>query len=231
MVPPSDIFGIIPTWIGVYLAVLVASGVGGYALYRRVFWLVMQGKPVARFDRPLERLTGAITIVLGQRKVLQRVGSNDPRGGGMDLAGIGHASIFWGFLSFSLSYLIFIFGGVFWSPLPETVLTETGVRVFSIYLDIFALVILLALVWALFRRWLARPHRLRFDLTRKGESVIIVGLTGGLMIATLLVHAFYVAEGGAGPEAEIFIGGALGRWFVSMGLSASASASLQTISW
>ncbi|MCH7621600.1 MAG: (Fe-S)-binding protein [Chloroflexi bacterium] len=231
MVPPSDIFGIIPTWIGVYLAVLVASCVGGYALYRRVFWLVMQGKPVARFDRPLERLTGAITIVLGQRKVLQRVGSTDPRGGGRDLAGIGHASIFWGFLSFSLSYLIFIFGGVIWSPLPETVLTETGVKIFSIYLDIFALVILLALVWALFRRWLARPHRLRFDLTRKGESVIIVGLTGGLMIATLLVHAFYVAEGGGGPEAGIFIGGALGRWFLSMGLSASASASLQTISW
>ena len=52
MVPPSDIFGAIPAWIGVYLAVLVASGLGGYALYRRVFWLVMQGKPVARFDRP-----------------------------------------------------------------------------------------------------------------------------------------------------------------------------------
>ena len=231
MVPPSDIFGVIPTWIGVYLAVLAASCLGGYALYRRVFWLVMQGKPVARFDRPLERLTGAITIVLGQRKVLQRVGSRDPRGGGMDLAGIGHASIFWGFLSFSLSYTIFIFGGVIWFPLPETLLTETGVRLFSIYLDIFALVILLALVWALFRRWLAKPHRLQFDLTRSVESVIIVGLTGGLMIATLLVHAFYVAEGGAGPEASVFIGGALGRWFVSMGLTESAAASLQIISW
>ena len=231
MVPPADIFGAIPTWIGVYLAVLVASCLGGFALYRRVFRLVMQGKPVARFDRPMERLTGAITIVLGQRKVLQRVGSADPRGGGIDLAGIGHASIFWGFLSFSLSYLIFIFGGVIWSPLSETVLTETGVRLFSIYLDIFAMVILLALVWALSRRWLARPHRLRFDLTRKGESVIIVGLTGGLMIATLLVHAFHVAEGGSGPEAEVLIGGALGRWFTSMGLSTSAAASLQTISW
>ncbi len=108
MVPPDNIFGAIPTWIGVYLAVLVASGLGGYALYHRVFRLVMQGKPVDRFDRPLERLTGAITIVLGQRKVLQRVGSTDPRGRGIDLAGIGHASIFWGFLSFSLSYLIFI---------------------------------------------------------------------------------------------------------------------------
>ena len=231
MVPPSDIFGVIPTWIGVCLAVLIASSLGGYALYRRVFWLVMQGKPVARFDRPLERLTGAITIVLGQRKVLQRVGSTDPRSKGMDLAGIGHASIFWGFLSFSLSYLIFIFGGVIWPPLPETLLTETGVRVFSIYLDIFALVILLALVWALSRRWLAKPHRLRFDLTRKGESVIIVGLTGGLMIATLLVHAFYVAEGGTGPEAGVLIGGALGRWFGSLGLTPSAAGVLQTISW
>ena len=231
MVPPSDIFGVIPTWVGVYLAVLAASCLGGYALYRRVFWLVMQGKPVARFDRPLERLTGAITIVLGQRKVLQRVGSTDPRSRRMDLSGIGHASIFWGFLSFSLSYTIFIFGGVIWFPLPETLLTETGVRLFSIYLDIFALVILLALVWALFRRWLAKPHRLQFDLTRSVESVIIVGLTGGLMIATLLVHAFYVAEGGAGPEASVFIGGALGRWFVSMGLTESAAASLQIISW
>ena len=231
MVPPDYIFGAIPTWIGVYLAVLVASCLGGYALYRRVFRLVMQGKPVDRFDRPLERLTGAITIVLGQRKVLQRVGSSDPRARGRDLAGIGHASIFWGFLSFSLSYLILIFGGVIWPPLPETLLTETGVRLFSIYLDIFALVILLALVWALSRRWLARPHRLRFDLTRKGESVIIVGLTGGLMIATLLVHAFYVAEGGAGPEAGVLIGGALGRWFFSIGLSPSTAAVLQPISW
>ena len=71
MVPPSDIFGAIPTWIGVYLAVLLASCLGGYALYRRVFRLVLQGRPVARFDHPLERLTGAIIIVLGQRKVLQ----------------------------------------------------------------------------------------------------------------------------------------------------------------
>ena len=231
MVPPDYVFGAIPTWIGVYLAVLAASCLGGYALYRRVFRLILQGKPVARFDRPLERLTGAMIIVLGQRKVLQRVGSADPRGRGRDLAGIGHASIFWGFLSFSLSYLIFIFGGVIWSPLPETLLTETGVRVFSIYLDLFALVILLALAWALFRRWLAKPHRLRFDLTRKSESVIIVGLTGGLMIATLLVHAFHVAGDGGGPEAGVFIGGALGRWFANMGLPPSAAGVLQPISW
>ena len=72
---------------------------------------MLQGLPVARLDRPLTRLTGAAVIVLGQRKVLQRVGSIDARSRRIDLAGISHAAIFWGFLSFSLSYLIFIFGG------------------------------------------------------------------------------------------------------------------------
>ena len=72
----------------------------------------------------------------------------------------------------------------------ETILTPTGVLVYSIYLDILAVVVLAALIWALARRWIAQPHRLSFDLTRKGESVIIVGLTAGLMVATLLVSLF-----------------------------------------
>ena len=94
MVPPGDI-GPIPIWVGVYVLFLVAAAAGGLALYQRVFRLVLQGKAEARFDRPMERLTGAMAIVLGQKKVLQRV----PFG---DWAGLGHASIFWGFLTFML---------------------------------------------------------------------------------------------------------------------------------
>ncbi len=145
MVPPADIFGLVPTWAGVYLATVLAFSIAGYALYHRVFRLIFQGKKVARFDRPVERMKGALTIVLGQRKVLQRVGHSDPGSRSSDLAGIGHASIFWGFLSFTLSYILFIFGNSIWPPLAETLLTTTGVRVFSIYLDIFAVVILAAL--------------------------------------------------------------------------------------
>ena len=231
MVPPDSLFGVLPVWVGVYVLTLVTFGVGTYVVYHRVFRLVLQGLPVARFDRPMVRLAGAIGIVLGQRKVLQRVGRLDPRSGGIDLAGLGHAAIFWGFLSFSLSYLIFIFGGSTWHPLGETILTRTGVLVYSIYLDIFAAVILVALVWALFRRWIAQPHRLSFDLTRKGESVVIVGLTAGLMIATLLVHTFYVAAGGEGPEADVVIGGAIGTWLAGIGMSEATAGALQAIFW
>ena len=231
MVPPDSLFGVIPVWVGVYVLTALTFGVAGYVVYHRVFRLVLQGLPVARFDRPMTRLAGAVGIVLGQRKVLQRVGRQDPRSRSIDLAGLGHAAIFWGFLSFSLSYLIFIFGGSIWHPLGETILTRTGVLVYSIYLDIFAAVILAALIWALFRRWIAQPHRLSFDLTRKGESVVIVGLTAGLMIATLLVHSFYVAAGGTGPEAGVFIGAAIGNWFNGMGMSQVTAGVLQAIFW
>ena len=231
MVPPVDIFGIIPSWVGVYLAVLLTSIAGSFVLYIRVFKLIRQGKNTPRFDRPLERLSGAINIVLGQRKVLQRVGSIDPRSHTIDLAGLGHACIFWGFLSFSLSYVIFIFGAVVWHPLPTFLLTETGVKIFSIYLDFLALLVIFALIWALTRRWITKPHRLRFDLTRKGESIIIVGLTSGLMIATILVHSFHVSSGATGPESEVWISGILARLFTDLGITQSAAYALQTISW
>ena len=231
MVPPDNIFGVIPVWVGVYLAVVIAFALSGHALYHRVFRLILQGKPVARFDRPWQRLTGATAIVLGQRKVLQRVGSTDPRSRRRDLAGLGHASIFWGFISFSLSYVIFIFGDSIWEPFSERLLTATGVTVFSIYLDIFAVVILVALVWGIARRWLVKPFRLSFEMTRNADAVIVVGLTAALMVATLLVGGFHVAEGSAGPEAGVIIGGAIGNWFTSVGMTSAVAGNLQAIFW
>ena len=223
MVPPGDI-GPLPIWAGVYLALVVAFSVSGYVLYHRVIRLILQGKGEARFDRPLERLMGAAVIVLGQKKVLQRVPQKD-------WAGIGHAIIFWGFLSFLLSYLIFIFVGSAWRAFPEKLLTTTGVRVYSSYLDILAALLLVMLGWALLRRWVAKPHRLSFDLTRNLDAVIVIVLIGGLMVSTLLTHSFYVAEGGEGPEADVIIGGALGGWFKDLGVTAGAANILQGVFW
>ena len=223
MVPPGDI-GPIPIWVGVYVLFLLAAAAGGYALYQRVFRLVLQGRSESRIDRPLERLSGAMAIVLGQKKVLQRV----PFG---DWAGLGHAAIFWGFLTFMLSYAIFIFAAVAWKPFPEWLLTETGAMVYSSYLDILAAVLLVVLIWAAARRWVVRPRRLSFDLTRNPDAIIIVGMIAGLMASTLLTHSFYVAQGGTGPEADVIIGGALGRLFVDWGISESAAKVLQGVFW
>ena len=189
MVPPQDFFGILPAWAGVYAGLLITVILSSLLLHKRVFWLISQGKSTARFDQPWRRLTGAISIVFGQRKVLQRVGSIDPRSRKIDLAGLGHASIFWGFMSFTASYALFIFGDSIWPELSKTILTTTGVMIFSAYLDIFAAIILVALGWGLTRRWLVKPHRLSFDLTRNIDAVIVVALTAALMVVTLLVHS------------------------------------------
>ena len=195
-----------------------------YAFYIRVVRLVLQGKEDARFDRPMERLWGALLISLGQQKVLQRVKYGD-------YAGIGHATIFWGFLTFMLSYGIFIFAASVKSGFPEWLLTETGVRVYSRYLDILAAVLAVVLIWAFVRRWVLTPRRLSYDLTRHSDALIIVLLIMGLMISTILTHAFWVAQGGHGPEADVWIGKALGNMFTDLGLGVNTANTLQGVFW
>jgi len=224
MVPPEQFFGLIPNGIVVYLVSILAFGVASLMMWRRVIRLVLLGHAEPRFDQPMRRLWNATVIVLGQRKVLQRV---SPR----DLAGLGHVVIFIGFLLMTLSYAIFIAGDSAWSSFSETVLTETGVRILASFIDFVAAAILMALTWAISRRWIVKPHRLSFDLTRNIHAVIPVALIYLLMVLTLLTEGFYVAAGATDAAAQTPIGGALGRLFESMGLSASAANGLHAVAW
>ncbi len=224
MVPPDNVFGIIPTWAAVYLLAVGAFSAAGFILYRRVFRLILLGKNPERFDKPAKRLFGALPYIFGQRKVLQSVSLRDR-------AGIAHFVIFWGFLSFTASYILYIFGDVIWREFSETILTDTGVRVFTAYLDILALAFFVILVWAAVRRWVARPNRLSFDLTQKGESAIILALIASLMLFTLLTEAFYVAAGGEGPHADALIGRPLGEAFASAGVEGDLANALHGAFW
>ena len=225
MVPPDTLFGALPTALGVYLITAFAFGLSGYILYQRVFRLVLLGKPANRFDHPVQRVVGAIPLIFGQRKVLQR--SSLIR----DRAGPAHFFIFWGFLSFLTSYIIFIFGDSAWRDFSSKLLTEAGVKVFTYYLDVLAVTFFAVLIWAALRRWLAKPNRLSFDLTQKLESAVILLLIGLLMALTLLTEAFHVSAGGGGPHASAPIGPALGRLFDDAGLSQGVSNGLHGLFW
>ena len=224
MVPPDDVFGVIPTWIAVYVLAIAAFGVAGFVLYRRVFRLILLGKNPERFDQPVRRFIGALPYVLGQRKVLQSVSLRDR-------AGIARFIIFWGFLSFTASYILYIFGDSLWHEFSETVLTGIGVRIFTAYLDVLALVFFVVLVWAAVRRWSVKPRRLSYDLTQKIESAIILMLIACLMLFTLLTEAFYVAGGGAGPHADALIGRPIGEAFASAGIDGGLANGLQALFW
>ena len=225
MVPPASLFGFLPTWTGVYVLSAVIFGLSGLVLYRRVWRLVLLGRPANRSERPILRIAGVIPLVFGQRKVLQSVSM---RG---DVAGLAHFFIFWGFVSFLASYIIFIFGDSGWRPFSSQLLTERGVRVFVFYLDVLAVLFVVVLIWAAARRWIARPHRLTFDLTQKWESAVILLLMACLMVLTILTEAFYTASGGSGPHASAPVGAAIGSLFSRAGLSQGTANGLQGLCW
>ncbi len=224
VVPPGDPFGVIPIWLAVYLLTFLAFGVAGYVVYRRVFRLILLGKDPVRFDQPIRRIVGAVPYIFGQSKVLQSVSLRD-------LAGLAHFFIFWGFLSFTTSYVLYIFGDAIWPEFSETVLTDSGVRVFTAYLDVLAVVFLVVLLWAAVRRWGAKPRRLSYDLTQNAEAAIILLLIASLMLFTLLTEAFYVAAGGEGPHADALIGRPIGEAFASAGVDGSLASALQSLFW
>ena len=224
MAPPENLFGALPVWVGVYVLSALAFLVAGAVLYQRAVRLILLGKPSLRFDQPLRRLVGAISPVFGQRKVLQSVSLRDK-------AGLAHFFIFWGFISFFLSYLIFIYGDSAWRPFSSKLLSPTGVKVFVWYLEVLAAAFLAVLAWAAARRWVAKPRRLRFDLTQRPETAVILLLIATLMAATLLAGAFHVAAGGAGPEAVSPIGGAIGRLMAEAGLPRGVANGLHGLFW
>ena len=164
MVPPESIFGVVPIWVGVFAALAATLGVSGVLFYRRVVRLAAVGRREARFDQPWRRLVNFLLIFLGQRKVMQRVSFKD-------LAGIGHALIFFGFLSFLLSYGIFIFAIRRGDP-SLNASHGAGARAYAMCLDLVALVILSALTWAVIRRWVVKPPsaQLRYDAQPRRDN-------------------------------------------------------------
>ena len=225
MVPPENVLGVIPTWAALYPLALIAFGTAGYLLYHRVFRLILLGKPSNRFDQPLKRVLGAVPLIFGQRKVLQRVSVS------RDRSGLAHFFIFWGFLSFTASYVVFIFGDAAWPQFSETIFTDTGVRIVTIYLDLLATLFLVVLAWAAIRRWITTPRRLSFDLTQKWESAVILLLIAALMLLSVLAEAMYVASGGGGPTSAAIIGSALGNSLSDIGLSTDLASALHAVSW
>ena len=224
MVPPDALFGDIPTWTGVYAASAIAFGVAALFMYHRVFELVLLGKRAGRLDRPLHRLIGAIPLAFGQTRVLRSVSLRDR-------AGLAHVFIFWGFLSFVSSYLVFIYGDSTWRPFSTTLLTDTGVQLFSVYLDLLAGGFLIVLAWAALRRWAATPHRLSFDLTQRREAAAILLLIALLMVLSMAAEALYVAAGGTGPTTSALIGSALGQLLGNAGLDQDLADGLHAIVW
>ncbi len=141
--------------------------------------LVRMGKPVERFDDLPRRARNEAVIVLGQRKLFQRL-----------VPGLIHALIFWGFLVLFPTILIAMVGAVDrYATLPW--LGEQGW--FALTIDVFAVLVLAGVIAAFAIRKVQRPARFRGS--HLGEADLILAMIAGIVTTLLLWHATRIALG------------------------------------
>jgi Fe-S oxidoreductase len=162
----------------VFLFVLTI-GAGFFALnVRRLVSYLQLGQRENRTDHPFTRLGNVLTIGIAQTKIFR-----DPVPGAM------HATIFWGFIVLTVGTVEMLIQGVFNTFSYALILPEPVYRAYSFSQDVFALLVLAAVSFAIVRRTVFHPKRLEGDNLDHSDALIILGLIGGLMLSLLLTNA------------------------------------------
>jgi Fe-S oxidoreductase len=142
---------------------------GGIFARRAVFLtrLVVNAKPSDRPGDVPERVVAEAEIVLGQKKLLQRL-----------VPGLMHAFIFWGF--------IVLFPTIILAAIDVAGGGDHTPRWYSDLADVFAVLVLVGVATALVIRTVVRPAR--FVGSHVGEGYFILGLIALVVITLLLWH-------------------------------------------
>ena len=217
MLPTSATYFGISGYIIFWVLFVIAFGLFAQRTYF-LFRLIRLGKPENRFDQVWKRFKNMAREVVTQRCSLKSVTRKD-------LAGIGHAMLFWGFSFFLLSYIIFIgFAGGF--GLASVLTGNTFERVFSSILDFAGLFVTIAIIWAAIRRYIIRPARLE----RSMEAGVIMIMVFCLMVLHFGVDGFGLAAAGTTTNWPP-IGGAIARYLMSTSISTNTLTAVYRSLW
>lgn len=189
----------------VFLIVLIAAfGVFGYTA-RKILGYLKLAKPENRFDHFDKRIGNVLAIAFGQTKILR-----DPVQGPI------HFAIFWGFVILLLAVLESIgeglipgFSFAFLGPVYPVIAAAT---------DVVAAAVLIAVLFALFRRHVAGPKRLReLDTPSQMDATAILIAIALIMISMFVQNATRIALGDGADFAGSarFISDAMAGWFGS----------------
>ena len=134
-----------------YLIFLGGLGVFSYLIYTRIRLLLFTQKE-DRLSQIGERIKSILVFVFGQRRLL-----NEP------FPGVIHLLIFYGFIAFSLGTITIIGEG--WYPGFSLPFMDSPLgNIYLLVKDSFALLVIIAIVLAAYRRWIVRPARLEPSL-------------------------------------------------------------------
>jgi Fe-S oxidoreductase len=163
------------------LFLLVLAMAGGLFLQRgyTIWELVRLGRPVRRLDDLPKRVQMEGTVVLGQRKLLQRLGP-----------GLMHAFIFWGFLVL-LTTIIEVFGEVFDDRFAIPLIGRTGWL--GLVQDIFAVLVFIGVEMAVYFRKVRRDERFKGSHLEEADFILLMIL--GIIFTLLFLNGVKIAQG------------------------------------
>ena len=180
VIPVREIYWNLPHWIEyfLYVTAILAIGVMFYKIYQDVL-LWRKGSATLRSDKIGTRFWNTAADVLGQKRVLRD-----------RIPGIMHTFIFYGFLALFIGTDIIAAEADFTIPLAGEeagkILTGGFYVYYELILDVMGLVFFIGLMWALIRRYQARPTRLdnrRTDAWVLGSMLFVA--VGGYLIEGL----------------------------------------------
>ncbi len=191
----------------IFLVVLLAAFGAFIFSLRRMISFISLGKPELRTDHFWVRLKKTIVVAIAQSKLFRE-----------PLAGFMHAFIFWGFLVLLAAIVesigeglvpgfSFQFMGIFYKPLA---LCE----------DFFTGLVLLAVIFALYRRYVLRPKRLQVGIAGQLDATLILSTILLIMISMIGQNATRMALGD--PDKGHFLATAAYPLFSHSGPSAIA---------
>ncbi|MBU0473464.1 MAG: (Fe-S)-binding protein [Bacteroidetes bacterium] len=161
---------------------VIFIGAFSYLFYslRKKYQLIKLGKDENRFKNPNERLFNVFKIVFGQSKLLR-----DP------IAGTVHFFIFWGFVLFTLAVLESIIQG-FYSNFNLKFLGKFY-NIVSFTHDVFAVLVIIAIIVALFRRYFLNIERLPKGKHEKFDATFILLMIFAVVITMLGQNSAHLA--------------------------------------
>ena len=145
------------------------------------------GKAERRTDQPFRRIWNVLRVGIAQTKILRE-----------PIAGVMHATIFWGFMVLTAGTIELLISGVFRTFSYQRFVPDAAYRAYELSQDTFAVLVLGAVAFAYYRRLVLHPRRLEGDNIEHLDAYIILGMIGSLMLTYLLAGGFLaVARPGA----------------------------------
>jgi len=164
-------------WSYFLFLALFLTAIGLFAWRIRGKWLLLRrAAPENRFGDWGLRLRKTLTYAFGQKRIFADAGT-----------GLMHALIFWGFCILGLHTASLFLGAL----VPGLEFERSLGAWYAWPKDLFVVLVLLAVIWAAFRRAVLRPAR----VDGSGEAYLVLGLIAVLMVTDIGLEASLQASG------------------------------------